>query len=208
MDCSYTHRCMYLIIHPLYTPVAPGTHVFLFFTIWEFAQSRDCIAHSQNLRLCTMVVWSRDCAIHLRNLEIARNICMSSSFLLRGSGNSECWCYIYTVVGCLSPATNLPFQMVMVRPPIPQLVRRVTWRKKEREMTTLHRESSTSWQSSWMEKYALPSHSEQVVLILCLCILSGAVNYHMLHSKLLIIWILNNWSLRPRTEWICWFACE
>ena len=39
----------------------------MFRAIWEFAQSRDCVAHSQNPEIAFQ---SRDCA----NSQIARNI--------------------------------------------------------------------------------------------------------------------------------------
>ena len=42
--------------------------VYMFRAIWEFAQSRDCVAHSQNPEIALQ---SRDCAVRLRNLEIA-----------------------------------------------------------------------------------------------------------------------------------------
>ena len=46
--------------------------VEVFHAIWEFAQSRDCVTHSQNPE--TMFK-SRDCVKHLCNLEIAWFAC-------------------------------------------------------------------------------------------------------------------------------------
>ena len=66
----------------------------MFRAIWEFAQSQDCAAHSQNPEIacqsrdCELVyaisrlrgtgVQSRDCALGLRNLKVARHQCAIS----------------------------------------------------------------------------------------------------------------------------------
>ena len=61
----------------------------MFRAIWEFAQSQDCVTHSQNpeiafqsrdcativvrtLVACTIVARSRDCTTIVRNLQIAQ----------------------------------------------------------------------------------------------------------------------------------------
>ena len=41
----------------------------MFRAIWQFAQSRDCVAHSQNPEIAFQ---SRDCATIVRNLQIAQ----------------------------------------------------------------------------------------------------------------------------------------
>ena len=50
----------------------------MFRAIWEFVQSRDCIAHSWNPEIVqvisglhNMCAQSRDCVTHVRNLGIA-----------------------------------------------------------------------------------------------------------------------------------------
>ena len=61
----------------LYIIVASGI-VYMFCAIWEFAQSRDCVAHSRNPEIVQAIsglrntcAQSRDCVTHVRNLEIA-----------------------------------------------------------------------------------------------------------------------------------------
>ena len=47
-------------------------YIYMFCTIWEFAQSRDRAAHSQNPEIACQ---SRDCVAPVRNLEIAWHWC-------------------------------------------------------------------------------------------------------------------------------------
>ena len=79
---TVVHTVIYTIALSLWGGGGGGVYMYMFRAIWEFAQSRDCVAHSQNPKIahCTCAIprlrnthaRSRDCATIARNLSPQR----------------------------------------------------------------------------------------------------------------------------------------
>ena len=72
-SCTFTQNKQIRNLNPL-----NAATIYMFRAIREFAQSRDCVTHSQNLEiaqaisgLCNMCAQSRDCITRVHNLKIA-----------------------------------------------------------------------------------------------------------------------------------------